>query len=199
MTRICTASRTRWWATDRTAVRAGFTLIEIMAVVTILGLMLTIVFTGSKSLLPQTRLRAAATDIAAALQQERSDALLRQQPIQFSYDIGHGGYEAYFPYDRDEFGENQGPGKTPIIDYRALPESVVFKVIRLPGSVVRDNGVVNLTISPLGRVAPHEIVLMNPDFPNTELLTVRVSGIANRCEIIAGNTVTPPVQDVDFR
>ena len=39
--------RTRKW-------ESGFTLIEMMVVVTILGLMLTLVFTGSKSLLPQT-------------------------------------------------------------------------------------------------------------------------------------------------
>ena len=199
MKATCTATRTPRRTTSRGPAPAGFTLIELMAVVTILGLMLTIVFTGSKSLLPQTRLRAAATDIAVALEQERSHALLVQEPIQFRYDLQRGGYEAFFPYDRDEFGENRGPGKTPIIDFRLLPESVAFKVVRLPGSIARDNGMVTLTISPLGRMPPHEVVLVNPDFPDHELLTVRVSGIANRNEILEGDTVTAPLQDVDFR
>ena len=197
MTPIFTARRTRCPA-SRPA-RAGFTLIEIMAVVTVIGLMLTLVFTGSKSLLPQTRLRAAATDIASALQQERSHAMLVQESIVFSYDFSRGGYEAYFPCERDEFGENKGPGQTPTLDFRKLPENVAFKVIRLPGSIARDAGVVTLTISPLGRVTPHEIVLMNPDYPDKELLTVRISGIANRCEILDGNTIMAPLQDADFR
>ena len=199
MTRISTACRTRWWATRPGPAPAGFTLVEIMAVVTILGLMLTLVFTGSRSLLPQTRLRAAATDVASALEQERSHALLVQEPVQFSYDFTRGGYEAFFPYDRDEFGENRGPGRTPVIDFRALPESVAFKLVRLPGSLARDSGTVSLTISPLGRVTPHEVVLMNPEHPDRELLTVRVSGIANRCEILEGDTLMAPLQDVDFR
>jgi len=170
-----------------------------MAVVTILGLMLTLVFTGSKSLLPQTRLKSAASDLAASIEQERSHALLVQEPIQLRYDLQHDGYDAFYPYDRDELGENRGPGETPIIDFRPLPESVAIKLVRLPGSVARDSGVVTLTISPLGRVAPHEIVLMNPDYPDRELLTVRVSGIANRCDIIEGDATMAPMQDADFR
>ncbi len=199
MTRTSTAVPTRCRATEPRPAPAGFTLVEIMAVVTILGLMLTLVFTGSKSLLPQTRLRAAASDIASAVEQQRSHALLVQEPLQFRYDLERGGYDAFYPYERDESGEERGPGESALIDFRTLPESVAFKVIRLPGSVVRDAGVVTITISPLGRMPPHEIVLMNPEFPDTELLTVRISASSNRTEILEGDAVLAPLQDADFR
>ena len=177
----------------------GFTLIELMVVIAIIGLAMSTMFAGSRSLLPQTRLRSATTQLSADLELVRSHAQLTQEPIVVSYDLDAQAYEAWFPYERDDRGENRGVGKTPVLDRRELPQSVVFKVVRLPGATPITSGTVELVASPLGRMSPHEVVLVNPDYPDTELLTLRVNGLVNKAQILDGDVVQPPLQDVDFR
>ncbi|HTE05663.1 MAG TPA: prepilin-type N-terminal cleavage/methylation domain-containing protein [Planctomycetota bacterium] len=176
----------------------GFTLVEIMVVIAVIGLAMSVIFSGSKSLLPQTRLRATAREMGSALEQARTQAVLVQEPILFAYDIEHGGYESYYPYERDDKGDAIGPGRTPVQDFTRLREGVALRKVRLPGSAVRDMGVVTLTISPLGRIPPHEVVLYNPDYPDTEVVTLRVSGLANRTAVLEGDDVMPAPEDVDF-
>jgi len=202
MTRTCPPTMTRCRATRSDAGRgraAGFTLVELMVTIVVIGLAMSVIFTGSRALLPQARLHASATEMGAALEQVRTQALLVQEPILFAYDITNGGYEAYYPYERDEHGDDIGPGRTPVRDYTRLKESVAFRRIRMPGSTVRDSGVVTLTISPLGRIPPHEVVLYNPEYPDTEIVTLRVSGLANRTSVLEGDDLMAVPQDVDFR
>lgn len=178
---------------------SGFTLIELMVVVAIMGLAMSVVFTGSVSLLPQARLRSSATQLAASLEQARSTAVLRQEPLVFEYDLERGGYKAYHDYVRNEKGENVGFGQTPVVDWVPMQSGIAIREVRLPGTSSRDGGVVALTISALGRIPPHEVVIFNPDYPDIEILTVRVSGIANRSTILKGDDLMEPLNDVDFR
>jgi hypothetical protein len=170
-----------------------------MVTIAVIGLAMSVIFGGSKALLPQARLRASAGEMGAALEQARTQALLVQEPILFAYDITNGLYEAYYPYERDDKGEDVGPGRTPVIDATRFRESVAIRKVRLPGSALRDTGTVTLTISPLGRIPPHEVVLYNPDYPDTEVLTLRVSGLANRSTVLEGDDLMAVPQDVDFR
>ncbi len=183
----------------QTRATRGFTLVEIMVTIAVIGLSMSVIFSGSKSLLPQTRLRATAREMGAALEQARTQAVLVQEPILFAYDIENGGYESYYPYERNDKGEATGPGRTSVGSYTKLREGVALSKIRLPGSALRDTGVVTLTISPLGRIPPHEVVLYNPNYPDTEIVTLRVSGLANRTAVLEGDDVMAVPQDVDFR
>jgi prepilin-type N-terminal cleavage/methylation domain-containing protein len=178
---------------------AGFTLIELMVVIAIIGLAMSMTATGGITLLPQTQLRSTASELASALELARSQAQLWQEPLVFAYDFEHGTYEAYYPFERDEKGEAQGPGKTPVIDLHELESGVALYRVRLPGGIPRDDGVVTLDISALGRIAPHEVVLNNPEYPDIEVVTIRVSGLANRSQVLEGDVVMAPLQDVDFR
>lgn len=170
-----------------------------MVVVAIIGLVLSVTLTGSRSLLPQTRLSGSASALADGLELARSHALLRQEPVVFAYDLDGDAWEAFHPFVRDERGTPAGPGRTPVIDSHPLETGIAFRRVRLPGGVPREDGVVALEISPLGRVSPHEVVLENPEYPDSEVLTVRVSGLANRSLVLEGDVVMAPLQDVDFR
>lgn len=170
-----------------------------MVVIAIIGLAMSLMVSGSSALLPQTRLRGSADHLAAALEFARNAAQLNQQPIQFAYDLEHDTYEAYYPYERDEDGNDKGPGKTAILEPRQLEPGIEFKTIRLPDSLPRTAGIVEMEISPLGRMTPHEVVFVNPQYAETELLTLRVSGLTGKAQVLEGDVVMAPLQDVDFR
>ena len=179
--------------------RDGFTLLELMVVIAIIGLAMSLMVSGSSTLLPQTRLRGSADHLASALEFARNAAQLNQQAIEFAYDFEHRTYEAYYPYERDEKGDNKGPGKTQVIEPRELEAGIEFKTIRLPDTPPRTSGRVEFEISPLGRMTPHEVVIVNPQYPEKEVLTLRVSGLTSKADVLGGDAVKAPLQDVDFR
>jgi hypothetical protein len=80
-----------------------------------------------------------------------------------------------------------------------LRPGVAFAKVRLPAGESRDTGVVTLEISALGRMVPHEIVVLNPDHPETEVYTVRVNGISNRATVLTGDLAMLARSDADFR
>jgi hypothetical protein len=170
-----------------------------MVALAVIGLAVSVMLTGSRTLLPQTRLRASAEELAASLERVRSYAVLRQEAIVFGYDLTEGRYEAWLPYERDEEGGALGPGRTPVVDATELRPGVAFRRLRLPGGEDRDEGLVTLEISALGRMVPHEVVLLNPDHPETEVYTVRVNGISNRATVLSGDVVMLARVDADFR
>lgn len=203
MTATCTSSRARTTppspASERRAT-AGFTLLELMVTFAVIGLAMSIMVTGSRTLLPQTRLRGTAADIASSLQSARTWAVLLGKPLEFCYDLDAGTYAFWLPYATDdETGKEIGPGRT----YKGGPVEVQpgmsMLEVRLAGGQVRDKGQVILEISPMGRMPPHEVVVVNPEFAEVEALTLRVNGLSNRCQVLKGNVTMPMVADADFR
>jgi general secretion pathway protein H len=71
---------------------AGFTLIELIVVIAIMGLMLAIVASRSNPVSPATHARAAAREIAGALRSARSEAIMTNRSVSFSLDSTGGRY-----------------------------------------------------------------------------------------------------------
>ena len=170
-----------------------------MVTLTVIGLVMAVMFAGSKTLLPQTRLRASARNIASALERARGWAVLEGQTLEFGYDIEHRSCALWLPFATDEAGKPVGPGRTYRLEPEELAPGTAIRTVRLPGGRERDKGEVILEITPMGRVQPHEIVVFNPDYPESELLTVRVNGLSNRAQIVKGDATMEAVADVDFR
>lgn len=72
---------------------AGFTLIELIVVISIMGLMTVLVTVGRTSLSPATHARAAAEAIAGGLRSARAEALTANRPIAFTIDIASRRYQ----------------------------------------------------------------------------------------------------------
>ncbi len=171
-----------------------------MVVVTILGLAMTTIVFRNEALLPQSRLKATAKVFGAAVEQMRIYALLNHRPLVFSYDIDRQGCEAYFPYLMDDEGVPKGPGKTPVQDLRRTNPNVQIREVRLADGETREDGVVEFPISALGHIGPHQVVLHNPEFPDTEVLTIRVRGLGTGYDIIEGSTEElEEITDASFR
>lgn len=70
----------------------GFTLIEMMVVIAIMGLMLVLVTAGSTAVSPAIHARISAETISAALRAARSEAVMRNRSVDFTLDLARRSY-----------------------------------------------------------------------------------------------------------
>ena len=164
-----------------------------------IGLALSVMVTGSQSLLPQTRLKSSAENLASTVESARSWAVLEGRPLEICYDLDAQTYAVWLPFATDDEGDAIGPGRTDRIPASPPESGMVIAEVRLAGGLVRDKGQVILEVSPMGRVPSHEVVVVNSEHRETEAMTVRVNGLANRCQVIPGDVTMEGLTDVDFR
>ena len=84
--------------------KSGFTLIELIAVVSIMGLMMMIAAVRMEYLIPKYQLRGAAREMGAAMKQGRARAVATGRDVFFEIDLSHGQYWllAAFPVREDD-------------------------------------------------------------------------------------------------
>jgi type II secretion system protein H len=71
---------------------SGFTLIELVAVVVLLGIMMAVVVTRMDHLVPEYRLRGAAREVAAALRLGKARAVATGKEVYLEVDLERGRY-----------------------------------------------------------------------------------------------------------
>ena len=79
--------------TSRSESGAGFTLIEMIVVLAILGLMTTLVVTNGARVSAAVHARAAAEAISGALRSARSEAVLSNRSVAFTLDLAGRSYQ----------------------------------------------------------------------------------------------------------
>jgi prepilin-type N-terminal cleavage/methylation domain-containing protein len=83
--------------------RQGFTLIEIMTVLLILGVILMSVVPAIDGLVPSYRLKGAAREVAALLEMAQSEAISQRKEFRVAYDLDRNTYWLVLPpKDREE-------------------------------------------------------------------------------------------------
>ncbi len=74
--------------------RAGFTLVEILVVVVLIGLALSLVGSGLARSVGSAKVRGAAQDLAAGLKYTRGVAIVKQKPALFMVDVNQRSWQA---------------------------------------------------------------------------------------------------------
>jgi len=77
----------------RAAADAGFTLIEMIVVLAILGLMTALIASNGAPVSPASHARAAAQAIAGALRSARGESLMTNRSVAFSLDVANRRYQ----------------------------------------------------------------------------------------------------------
>ncbi|MCC6407255.1 MAG: GspH/FimT family pseudopilin [Planctomycetes bacterium] len=181
--------------------RRGFTLIELLGVMVILGLMASVAFVSYEALVPASVLNSAVRELAATLQETRSEAIARSQPFWIEYyfedaDSHPRGYRVVTPFVASATGGIAvRPEDRVAQPFVPLPEGVEFREITVNGEPVT-RGLVSVRFDPLGAATDHMIVLEHK--PYDRVYTIEVQALTGLISFHDGVFRREPAKDADF-
>jgi len=152
--------------------RAGFSLIELVVVLVILGILFGMAIPKVENLSPKYSLRAAARSIASQLEFVRSTSIFRHQTYGFYYDFEHQTYGVIAP--PEEGGAEIPFEDWPKIGAIRLPNLVKFEAVILPDNTSIEEGEAVIVFDPLGCSGSHVVVLRNI---NGQIISVKFNAL----------------------
>ncbi|MCK6446988.1 MAG: GspH/FimT family pseudopilin [Planctomycetes bacterium] len=181
--------------------RRGFTLIELLGVMVILGLMASVAFVSYEALVPASVLNSAVRELAATLQETRSEAIARSQPFWIEYyfedaDSHPRGYRVVTPFVGGPTGGLAMRAEDRLAQpFVPLPEGVEFREITVNGEPV-SRGQVTVRFDPLGAATDHTIVLEQKQYDS--VFTIEVQALTGLISFHDGVFRREPAKDADF-
>lgn len=170
--------------------RSGYTLVEMLVVVLLMGIFVSLAVTRLDNLQPRTRLHAAARELAGTIQTARDQAILTSRHCGLRFDLSHGQYwmvlasptgetQSFFVESGDEIEEK---GREKLSRHR-MPRGVRFRDLQPAGASVATSGVLAVEISPLGAFSE---LLFHLENEEGEIVTLRVNGLTGLPEFYEG-------------
>jgi prepilin-type N-terminal cleavage/methylation domain-containing protein len=201
-----TAGLNRQHAGGQRAARAGnraFTLVEIVVVVMILGLMITVVVTGTYLVFrDRETLKGEARKLAGFLQNVRAQAAIKGKTYHVEYNLKDKVYFAWFPKPAQEGEVVSGsdedeqrtagayfelPSRTGA-DGRRVYTCWIDRIVFADGSVAREESV-RLPFAPKGGGHWHYVYLTNAD---GEFYTVEINPFTGSADTFPGEIKPEP-------
>jgi Tfp pilus assembly protein FimT len=170
-------------------------MVEMLAVIVILGLIATIVTVNWRAILPRSELHSAVRQIASTIQGAHSDAIARNAVFKIEYDLDRHRYRVNTPF-------RLGGGLAPNEDERAalpwkdLPQSVRFHKVQIDG-VEYTRGIVFVRFDPLGAASGHILTLVQKPYDN--YYTIEVQALTGMIDYHEGLFERPPADEKDFQ
>jgi len=187
--------RMRGHAGPQDAGRAGFSMVEMLAVIVILGLIATVVTVNWRAILPRAELNASVRQIASTISGARSEAIARNAIYKIEYDLDRHRYRQNTPF---RLGGGLAPTEEERVafDWIELPESVRFHRIQIDG-VEYTRGIVFVRFDPLGAASGHVITLVQNPFDT--FYTLEVQALTGTIDYHEGNFERVPAEEGDFK
>ncbi len=148
---------------------AGFTLVELMVVILIMGIAVMIVAANFGDLIPNERIRAEARAIGNLIELARAEAAMKGVNYGIVYDLDKNAFWLLVPeiegdelsyYDNDEdYGDEEEEEIRKKLFYRQLHEDVEFEDIQVGEKSGITDDIVRIEISPLGIASGHIVHL----------------------------------------
>ena len=148
--------------------KLGFTLIEIMVVMVIMGSMLALVTINMDSLTPSSRLEASARSVYSIVNLGMSHAVMSGKPTKLRYSVSENYYELYLTNEK---------GKFESLEKKFLSRGTFYKDVDVAGDRKYNDGWVEIEVSPLGILAGHVIHLRNEQNDETTIEVNPLSGV----------------------
>lgn len=171
---------------------AGFTFIELAAVIIIMGMLLLLVMPSMDGLTVRLRLQSAARRLASESSLARSQAILTGRTYGLRYDLDNNRFWVALPktgeddltYFSEQDGEFVEHGRASTSEWY-LPKGVRFKDISF-GDEAHQSGLIYVEVPPFGSGFAHLIHLESVDGDEQ---TVEVNGLTGLAEIHRGYKV----------
>jgi Tfp pilus assembly protein FimT len=169
-------------------------MVEMLAVIVILGLIATLVTVNWQAILPRAELHSTVREIASTIQGARSEAIARNAVFKIEYDLDRHAYRVNTPF---KLGGGLAPKEEDRVafDWIALRESVRFSRIQIDG-VEYTRGIVFVRFDPLGAASGHIITLVQHPYDHT--YTIEVQGLTGLMDYHEGTFVREPADEKDF-
>ncbi len=142
--------------------RAGFSLVELLGVLVVLGLIAGIAALSWRSSLPRAQLNTTVRELSDRIHGTRADAIARNLEYRIHYNFEESRYWVETPFALDggiAFGEQERM----TINQSELSETIAFHEITIDGEKYSD-GTVFVRFDPLGASSDHTVVLYQEIF-----------------------------------
>ena len=180
--------------------RAGFTLVELLVTISLIGILLGIVFLRLDTLVPGQRLTASARELASHLDQARNYAVVSGKPVVFEYDIDNSAYRYYLPYEYAEDGRTiLREGVTELFDWMPLKDTVLIRDIVLAEMEPTTAGLVTVRFEPRGIASDHIVHLHREGEDDLDqAFSVVMSPLLGHVDLIEGYFLTEKLDKSAF-
>jgi prepilin-type N-terminal cleavage/methylation domain-containing protein len=181
----------------------GFTLIELMGVILILGLMISVTVMNWQKTLPRAQLNSAVRELSDILNSTRSEAIARGAEYRVLYDLDEQRYWVETPFkkggglalERIPGQEDPEEGKRLIVHATQLENGVRITRVALDGENYTDEQVF-VRFSPLGASSAHSIELFHEFTGRT--YTIEVLALTGLIRIHEGVFEREELSEEDF-
>jgi prepilin-type N-terminal cleavage/methylation domain-containing protein len=171
--------------------RSGFTLIELVVVIVIVGLMAMVTVTKLDFLVPKYRLRGAAREVGSVLGLGKAHAASSGKDVYFEVNVARGEYWLLAAFPKEEIGDTSAtdvsarPLEYQPVFQRSLPDGVQFTDVVLGdrNKSFNDNGISRARISALG-ASSHIILNMKND--EGREISVKMNGFTGIISYVDG-------------
>lgn len=174
----------------------GFSLVELLAVLVILGLLSGIAAVSWQASMPRAQLNASVRILAERIAGTRADAIARSLEFKLYYDIDRGRYWVETPFALEGGRLAVGDEERSILFETALEDGIRFHEIVIDGEPYSD-GTVYVRFDPLGAASDHRIVLYQEIFDR--YFTVEVLALTGLVRFHDGLFEREPPRDGDFK
>jgi prepilin-type N-terminal cleavage/methylation domain-containing protein len=166
---------------------SGFTMIELIVVVTILGLLASVVVPNLDGISPKYRLRSAARTIGQNIGWARSLGGGVGDEYVLRYDLGESTFSIILPPGIDE-DPDLDVDMRETMGVQTLPEGIVISKILHPDGMSDEYGIVDIVLDEYGTTGSHIAVVRNEEDTT----------IAVYFEAIIGSIQYMPGEDAEF-
>jgi len=170
-------------------------MVEILAVLVILGLIATIVTINWRAILPRTELHSAVRRLASTILSTRSEAISRNAVYKVEYDLEGARYRVNTPF-RPGGGMAATEEERLALDWNALNPTVRFHSVQIDGAEYT-KGLVFVRFDSLGSTSAHLVTLVQD--PDQVFYTVEVQALTGLIDYHEGLFTRPPPREAEFQ
>jgi type II secretion system protein H len=180
----------------RVAARAGFTIIELMLVIALIGVIASIVTVSWRAILPYEELNAEVRRLSNLVQTARSEAISRSAEYQIVYDLATNEYWLLPPFGEDGRFEAEPEKRTPILKHRFTPE-ITFESVTIDGEQFTQDEQLFVRFDAVGSSNAHTVVLKQTG-ESERWFTIEVLSLTGQIRFHEGIFEREEASDADF-